>query len=72
MPSTNAAVRQGERERDLLDQWVRSANHNEIGLLDLIVLNEWITQIASEEEPVCPESDREPTDGRTLLRQFFR
>lgn len=72
MPSIIAALKPGAREQNLLDQWVRSADQNDIGLLDLVVLNEWITQGEPEEEPASPDSDREPTDGRTVLRQFFR
>ena len=49
------AVDQGVRERDLLDQWMRSACRNEIGLLDLVVLDQWITQLAADGGSVFPE-----------------
>ena len=71
MPSTVVALIPGVRERDLIDQWIRSANQSEIGLLDLVVMDEWIAQLATESESGCPDDDREPTDGRTLHRQFF-
>ena len=48
MPSTSVGMSQGMRERDLLDQWIRSAGQNEIGLLDLVVLDEWISQLAPD------------------------
>ena len=50
MSSIIDAVKPGTREQELLDQWIRSTNHNEIGLLDLIVLNEWVTQSATDGE----------------------
>ena len=48
MPSTIVAVSHGKRELDLIDQWIRSTGQKEIGLLDLVVLDEWITQTAPE------------------------
>ena len=48
MPSELTALDQGIRERDLLEQWIRSANRNEIGLLDLVVLDGWIAQHAAD------------------------
>ena len=42
------ALDQGARERDLLEQWIRSANRNEIGLLDLVVIDGWIAQQAAD------------------------
>ena len=48
MPSKNAKVSPWTLERDLLDQWTRSTGQNEIGLLDLVVLDEWITQLAPD------------------------
>ena len=55
MPSKSAAVSQGMLERDLLDQWTGSAGQNEIGLLDLVVLDEWIAQLAPDGGPGSTE-----------------
>jgi len=55
MTSEITAVEQGTQERDLLERWIRSANRNEIGLLDLVVLDGWITQLAPDGGPVPPE-----------------
>ena len=55
MPAEITAAVQGKKEQDLVDQWVRSADFNEIGLLDLVVLNEWITQLPAEGGSGCPE-----------------
>lgn len=55
MPPKGAKVNQGMLERDLLDQWTRSAGQNEIGLLDLVVLDEWIAQLAPDGVPGSTE-----------------
>ena len=55
MSPTNTAMSQGTQERDLLDQWIRSAGQNEIGLLDLVVLDEWISQVAADGGPGSTE-----------------
>ena len=55
MPSETTALDQGTRERDLLDRWIGSANRNEIGLLDLVVLDGWIAQLAPDGGSGSPE-----------------
>ena len=48
MTTDITALDQRNRERDLLEQWIRSANRNEIGLLDLVVLDGWIAQQSAD------------------------
>ena len=71
MPSNVVALIPRAGERDLIDRWIRSENQTEIGLLDLVVLDQWIAQLSPESEPGRPDGDREPENGRTLSRQFF-
>ena len=49
------AANMREREKDLIDRWFGSAGQSEIGLLDLIVLDQWITQLAPDKDSGCPE-----------------
>lgn len=55
MPSETIAVEKGNLKRELLDQWINSAKRNEIGLLDLAVLDGWITQLAPDGGPGTSE-----------------
>lgn len=71
MPSTVVALIPGAKERDLIDRWIRSADQTEIGLLDLVVLDHCISQVAPESKSGHPDEDREPEVGRALSRQFF-
>jgi hypothetical protein len=55
MTTDITALDQRNRERDLLEQWIRSANPNEIGLLDLVVLDGWIAQQSADGGPGSAE-----------------
>lgn len=55
MPSEMIAAERDSWERDLLDRWINAANRNEIGLLDLVVLDGWITQRALDGGAVSSE-----------------
>lgn len=55
MPSTIVAKSREAQEKKLIEQWTRSASQTELGLLDLVVLDEWIAQLAPDGGPGSPE-----------------
>lgn len=48
MTSEINAPDQQSREKQLIDLWINSANRDEIGLLDLAVLDGWIAQLETD------------------------